>query len=613
MKRIAIFLGELRTEYHFLFLQSLQKQYENEDVSLEAFQNFSIYGSNILFSYGEKNVANIPEITVYDAVIMLPDTFSLSGYEETLLSLFKLIPTVPIISVRKEVEGTYNLLIDDYATMYELIEHYITKHHFTRIAFMKGREDLKDAALRYKAYVDVMEKYHLEVPEYFLFQGNYWTNMREPACDTFLSGDVKPEAIVCANDYMGVSIVEELQKRGYRVPEDIAVSGYDNVAESLSITPTLTTATISYSKISQGIAEMLDNLWNGRPQERNKYIDSQCLYRGSCGCDDVSQISIKHDLHAEKSLLSLVSVQSAFLYLNLDNAKTITEMLYTLPIHLQTIGCTNKIYLCINDKKGERESTSHFTNTMILKGIVDAHGAKLCNEHFNRADILPAKYKNQLSVVVNLHIKDESFGYLVVDGMPGRALTCYLQLFSQGIINWFDRQNIIAQNSELNHIVKEAKYDSLTKIPNRKRLDEALNKAYLNSLKTYKSFFICSIDMDGLKYINDSYGHLAGDTAICTTANIIYTVAKKLGTAARLGGDEFMICYNTSNEERVKENIQKIRDAIEDYNKTHNNPYEISVSIGYSECDQNNLLSNCIEIADAKMYQEKRSKKNARK
>ena len=67
----------------------------------------------------------------------------------------------------------------------------------------------------------------IEVGEYDIYEGNYWTNRGAKAVDYFLDGkDEYPEAIICANDYMALSICEELKKRGKRVPEDVCVARF---------------------------------------------------------------------------------------------------------------------------------------------------------------------------------------------------------------------------------------------------------------------------------------------------------------------------------------------------------------------------------------------------
>ena len=94
---------------------------------------------------------------------------------------------------------------------------------------MKGRADLKDARERLDGYMDVMNRYGLPVTEHMLFQGNYWRDRGNQAVEWFLSGPEKPEAIICANDFMAISVLMALKERNIRVPEDIALAGFDDI------------------------------------------------------------------------------------------------------------------------------------------------------------------------------------------------------------------------------------------------------------------------------------------------------------------------------------------------------------------------------------------------
>jgi DNA-binding LacI/PurR family transcriptional regulator len=136
-KRIAFFVGCVRTEYHYKITEEMERLAYEKGYKLEIFQNFELFNSNILFGYGEKNLAELPDLSQYDAIGLAPDTFLLSGYEEALLSKFKTISGIPIVSIRKEVDGLYNILLNDYNAIYGITEHCITHHGKRKIAFMK--------------------------------------------------------------------------------------------------------------------------------------------------------------------------------------------------------------------------------------------------------------------------------------------------------------------------------------------------------------------------------------------------------------------------------------------------------------------------------------------
>ena len=116
---------------------------------------------------------------------------------------------------------------------------------------MSGPKTYWDARERMQCFLDTMKEYELPVTEHQMFYGDYWYNMGAQACDWFLAEDEMPEVIMCANDHMALAVVSELIKRGIRVPEDICVSGYDGLLETLSFTPAITTMRVPFQKMGK--------------------------------------------------------------------------------------------------------------------------------------------------------------------------------------------------------------------------------------------------------------------------------------------------------------------------------------------------------------------------
>lgn len=153
------------------------------------------------------------------------------------------------------------------------------------------------------------------------------------------------------------------------------------------------------------------------------------------------------------------------------------------------------------------------------------------------------------------------------------------------------------KNDEILHV---SKHDYLTGLPNRRYFEEKL--AEMDRPNNYP-LLVCMIDLDGLKLINDAYGHHAGDTAIKIVGNHIKNHLRPLDFAARIGGDEFiMLCPNTT-----KEAFKHTRDAIIESLSTHYlHGIQVSVSFGY---DVKNVISENIDDllinAENNMYAQK--------
>ena len=118
-------------------------------------------------------------------------------------------------------------------------------------------------------------------------------------------------------------------------------------------------------------------------------------------------------------------------------------------------------------------------------------------------------------------------------------------------------------------------------------------------------------DLDGLKKINDSYGHDMGDEAIKAAAEVLTQALRANDTIGRLSGDEFAaiaVGMQTSQEQKFRTKIKNFCDAI---TKDRNFPFKLSMSIGtveFNHENDTNSLSELLSLADDKLYIEKRKK-----
>ena len=161
-----------------------------------------------------------------------------------------------------------------------------------------------------------------------------------------------------------------------------------------------------------------------------------------------------------------------------------------------------------------------------------------------------------------------------------------------------------------NNQKKEANYDELTGVYNRRAFKKRANKIYYSN----KSMFLMLMDVDDFKIINDKYGHLEGDKALIQIAYILNSAINnnhKNYSLARYGGDEFVIVGNIQNKDEVAQLINQIEEEEKKYNKETNNKYNIELSIGYAiQNDNHTSVEDLIKEADNLMYAKKRKRKN---
>lgn len=153
-----------------------------------------------------------------------------------------------------------------------------------------------------------------------------------------------------------------------------------------------------------------------------------------------------------------------------------------------------------------------------------------------------------------------------------------------------------------------AKTDMLTGLNNRRAGLEIFDAAYVRCRKEKKPITVCFADIDGLKRVNDTYGHGVGDNMIRAVAALLKKHADGQGEVCRLGGDEFLIILPGATKAQAMLLCSRIEQAIE---KTFVSPQSrITMSFGFKEAeyDTNESVLTLISVADAEMYMRKREK-----
>lgn len=158
-----------------------------------------------------------------------------------------------------------------------------------------------------------------------------------------------------------------------------------------------------------------------------------------------------------------------------------------------------------------------------------------------------------------------------------------------------------------------AQYDSLTSLPNRILLADRLDQAMAHSHRSKQPFALLYLDIDGFKYINDTFGHEAGDQLLIAIATNMKRILREIDTIARIGGDEFVILLLKTNDIQACEAmLHRLLDCAQKPVLIEDQLIHVSASIGvvffpqsvYIDADQ--LLSQ----ADYAMYQAKAAGKN---
>ncbi len=191
--------------------------------------------------------------------------------------------------------------------------------------------------------------------------------------------------------------------------------------------------------------------------------------------------------------------------------------------------------------------------------------------------------------------------------------------------------------SEISHESKQLFICSLRDMTERKKMEDQLKKTaitdVLTGLLNRRGFFTLSekhcklaqrnkqlmlliyVDLDGMKIINDKYGHKEGDRAIIDTANILKSSFRESDIIARIGGDEFVVLLTENSDEDIEHIVTKsVMGNLKQHNTIDENRYALSLSLGIAHFDpcHSSSLEVILTEADKSMYENKKKRKVGR-
>jgi len=158
----------------------------------------------------------------------------------------------------------------------------------------------------------------------------------------------------------------------------------------------------------------------------------------------------------------------------------------------------------------------------------------------------------------------------------------------------------VAQLDQLAH------QDSLIDVPNRRGFMRTLERLIDRVNRYDEKAAMLFVDVDGLKQINDSFGHKAGDEALIQVARLLAGAVRKSDLVARIGGDEFGIILSHADEAIARETAARLVDLIAGCDFVHDgHPLPLSVAIGVGMIDGEESPEQVMARADREMYRRK--------
>lgn len=591
---------------------------------------------------GELNIYSLINFDLLDAIIVTPITMQEQSNPEIinmLVEQFKKKCHVPVVSIDFPFGDYPVVYTDEKEPFVHITDHIIEVHSCKKIAVLNGPEHFPGSKDRLAGVVESMKAHNLEFDMSLHYYGDFWYTSGEKLGAQYVSKKIPlPDAIVCTSDYMAIGLTNALIKGGIKIPQQVIVTGFDAVTEtSLNIPPVTTYRPRSFETAVQAVNLIHQKLEPGTPDfiSKQQEVPHMC-YGATCGCKTdeeyihsrirqnqyLLQQNFNHsDIWQDVGIGTLFESYTNEILTGTSNTEECLVKIYESKYLIQPY---EYLFICLNQNwiDSDRDFEEGYTpqiNMCIFADRQNENPGAANHVFYNDGhecffpvtQMMPDIALNlqndepQVYYFVPIHFNKISLGYGILQNnltekkIPGVVFRNYIRMIN----------NALEMTRTRNKITALSEHDIMTNLLNRRGLNHAVSVMNSRARKGDKWLAIVA-DMDGLKYLNDNFGHAKGDEGLAFIADTMRAITGKDEVCVRNGGDEFLIAgLGQYTDEEIEERLHKFAEAIEDYNTQ--SPVAFNASIGYCLTDwsESDAFEKAQEQADVNMYLDKRKKK----
>ena len=403
--------------------------------------------------------------------------------------------------------------VDDREAFETITDHLINVHGYKRIYCLTGPKNTFSGEERLAGYRSSMKRHGIAVGADWCQYGDFWTEAPKKLAKQILSGELeRPEAIVCGNDVMAITITKLFTDAGLRVPGDIAITGYDASMEGYQSTPSITSYCRPNFQLGAESVRRLYRIITGKICSRVPNENGELRLGESCGCAENQ--GLRRNIQRNISINSRFETQllygdMLFDITNADNIATFADRLdnYTYFLHkMRRVRiCLTKSYIDSTVDKNAEELSFRVGDEMKVILAKSAIWRESESRSFFSSSTLLPDYSEERSYpsaffISPLHYNNNFFGYCAVSfGKEPRS-------FSSLYMKWINYVNVALEQVRIKAIMnrtilntsKALLYDHITGLLNRSGIEQEFSTKL--SAHSGNSFIECAaFELHGLK------------------------------------------------------------------------------------------------------------------
>lgn len=619
---IAVFVAGLDEEYQNNIITGINEFSRRNNINVSYFAAFGGMIDSRLYDIGEYSIYDLANLEKFDAAILMTNTINDTSARSRIIEKIKKSRIPAVVFDCDDFSEFYNISINNTIAMREMVRHVIQVHGAKTINYISGPMYNPEAVERLQAFRDVMTENNLTVDENRIYYGEFRTFDGHDAIEEYMkSGLPLPDAFICANDAMALTAVSTLEKYGFCIPLDVIVTGFDYTYSAQNFCPALTTVKRPLAQMGSYACSVILDLLDGK-KPNHKELEASCVFTESCGCkiqipDNFSEYRKVTYNKIEKSNSNVHKLN--ILAARLAETETADEHFEVIKNFVSELEC-ERFSLCLISNWQETYNNPELSCCIfesMTAPFVWTKEKTESIEFFRGSDIAPVPLKTggNISYYLPLHFRNKVLGYYIITNgdFPINSLLCHT--FSMNVSHSIENLRKLSHiNKAMDELNKIYVIDPLCDIYNRNGFIKFTDEIFKDCVKKNKKIMITFIDMDGLKFINDNYGHDEGDFAIQRLAGVIKECCHPDNICARFGGDEFVLFDSDASNSSAESLERRFNAKLERINQIINKPYIISASLGsnITTVGEEDTLYKIIKQADELMYKVKKKKRNSR-
>jgi len=618
-KIIALCVARIQDDATNEYITALNRAVTPAGYSIFVYNTCAVVSADTYDGSTQTAIYDYMDFDSIDVVIVYEEVLHNQAVTDALIEKAKKQNT-PVIVIGESHEGCINLKFNHEIAFEQVVRHMIQEHHLTKLHFMAGYKGNQFSEYRLKAFRKVLEENNLEFNDSMVSYGDFYSVVAERETEKIVESGNIPEAILCANDRMALAVCEVLDRHGIRVPDDVAVTGFDGIAEIYFTTPRITSVICDSEDMAKKTLDILLQIDSVKEKTASYLIPPKLCIAESCGCKGGkvkkaleyvnTSFNLLYRFQEEELDLALITAQVQ----RCDSLEQIAVKLKNRVIY-DTCCMIEKEYL--NEKVNPIQLAK--SSSLAEKELVVVFDSDFLGEEFIPYSISPKEITPHVDYLLE-HGRILVFTSLFhVDVPIGYMCTFFSEISSSNYMKIPQNANAISnaiggyrnlryRQFLMQQIDEMYRIDTLTGLHNRRGFEYEYNKL-LASEDGKKPLSIVMADLDRLKYINDTYGHKEGDFAIRAVAQALVQVCPEGSIFTRFGGDEMLaVCRGAQNVAKMKEEFARY---FENLNATANKEYVIEASTGIYITGENEILDfeELVEKSDGLMYEEKKERK----